>query len=370
MRTPILVLALGALLLASVAQAAEICATSTAGFEFALAVAEGNGEDDIIQLTTGTFDAPAGGFEYSAGATENFDLTISGGWSEFFGNPCGQQLEGSPASTINGQLLERGLDVKLHAGGDLTIRRLNFQNGFVGDPNRGAGLKVRAESGYGGVVRIERNLFFNNEAKYGGALSVTATGSGNAQVHVLNNIFTLNHGRAFVGAVELLLNGGNDSLFGARMTFVNNTVTGNTTDSTFAEATGGAWISGNVPAKYVINNNLWSNQEIDLRVASTSTSFVLRHNNIEESLFHQAPTSEAGNIAVEPEYEPCGTFICLSFVPRIGSPLVDGGTEPGMFSAWDVGNADYHGKDRIHGKTIDIGASESHALIFADRFEQ
>ena len=194
-------------------------------------------------------------------------------------------------------------------------------------------------------------------------------GSDLGQVHVVNNLFRLNRARFNYGAVELLLNGGLDQLFGARTTFINNTVVNNLVETTESDSTGGILISGSVPSKYVINNNLWGNQGLDLRVAGLSSTFSLRNNNFENSAFNQAPTSEAGNISVVPLYEPCTGLLCFNGVPHPESELFDGGLEPGMISAWSTGSFDYRGLPRSNDESIDIGAFESHARVFADRFE-
>lgn len=46
-------------------------------------------------------------FDYNA--NDGYDLTISGGWSEFFGNDCGQQISTNPFITaIDGGSTSRG----------------------------------------------------------------------------------------------------------------------------------------------------------------------------------------------------------------------------------------------------------------------
>ncbi|QKK03509.1 MAG: hypothetical protein HND55_13070 [Pseudomonadota bacterium] len=367
MRTPILVAALGAVLFFPSARAAEICATSSAGLEFALAAAAGNGESDTIRVTTGTFDTPAGGFEYLAAATENFDLTISGGWSEFFGNDCGQQLEGPPNTVLNGQLTDRILRVDLASSGDFTVSRLRFVNGFAANAARGGAMSVRADTGYSGTVSIERNQFFNNEARLGGAVESVISGTGAVQVHVINNLFRLNRARESGGAVDLSLSGGDAGPFLARLTFVNNTVVDNFSDETGVSQVGGVQLLGDVPARYIVNNNFWGNEGYDFRIFGEPT-FVLRNNNYGNAVF--GPTSsEGGNISTTPAYEPCDGFLCFSGVPLPDSALHDGGREPAMLSPWTPGAADYRGLPRINEASVDIGAYESHSRLFADRFE-
>lgn len=368
MRILICVATFVALLVAPAARPAEICATSSTGLEFALAAAAGNGESDTIRLSTGTFDTPAGGFEYVAAATENFDLTISGGWSEFFGNDCGQQLEGPPTTVLNGQLNDRILRIDLGTSGDFTVSRLRFVNGFAANAARGGAMSVRADVGYNGTIRIERNQFFNNEARLGGAVESVISGTGAVQMHIINNLFRLNRARETGGAMDLSLSGGDAGPFLARLTFVNNTVVDNFSDETGVSQVGGVQLLGDVPSRYIVNNNFWGNDGFDFRIFGEPT-FVLRNNNYANAVF--GPTSsEGGNISVEPVYEACQGFLCFSGVPLPDTLLHDGGMEPPMISPWSPGAADYRGMPRLNDQTIDIGAFESHSLIFADRFEQ
>ncbi|HSH26366.1 MAG TPA: hypothetical protein VK972_01130 [Wenzhouxiangella sp.] len=367
MRIPILVAALGALLLVPVARAAEICATSSAGLEFALAAAAGNGESDSIRLTTGTFDTPPGGFEYIAAATENFDLTISGGWSEFFGNDCGQQLEGPASTVLNGQLTDRVLLIKLADSGNFTISRLRFINGFAANAGRGGALSLRADVGYSGTVRIERNQFFNNEARLGGAIESALVGSGAVQMHVVNNLFRLNRARETGGAMDMSFTGGDAGPFLARLTFVNNTVVNNFSDETGAAQIGGVQLLGSVPSKYIVNNNFWGNDGYDFRIFGEPT-FVLRNNNYENAISGPA-SDEGGNISVEPDYESCQGFLCFSGVPLPDSALHDAGLTEAAISPWSPGPVDYRGLPRVNEASVDIGAFESHSRVFADRFE-
>jgi hypothetical protein len=368
MRNPVFFAALlAALSLAPAARSAEMCATTSAGLEFALAAAQGNGEHDTIRIAAGTYDTPSGGFEYVAAATENFDLTISGGWSDFFGNPCGQQLEGPPATTLNGQLSDRVLRIDLGTSGDFQVSRLRFTNGFAANAARGGAMSVRADPGYSGTVRIERNQFFNNEARLGGAIESSITGSGSVQMHIVNNLFRLNRAREVGGAVDLFLSGGDTGPFQARLAFINNTVVNNFSDEPVGQPIGGVQLQGDIPYKYVVNNNFWGNDGSDFRIFG-SANFTLLNNNFESGNF-AVPTVESGNISVQPAYEPCQGLLCFSGVPLPDTPLHDGGAEPPMISPWSPGAVDYRGRPRINDQTIDIGAFESHALLFRDRFE-
>ena len=73
------------------ANAAEFCATTTADLHQHLSTAENNGEADTIKLRAGNFDGESQHFKFYS--LDNENLTIIGGWTEFFGNPCGQRTE-------------------------------------------------------------------------------------------------------------------------------------------------------------------------------------------------------------------------------------------------------------------------------------
>jgi hypothetical protein len=85
MKLPFLLqLGIGSLLIASHAgSAATFCVNETTEIQDALAVAESNGEDDVIRIKTGTytytFPFVAGMFYYET--QEDFDLTLQGGWT-------------------------------------------------------------------------------------------------------------------------------------------------------------------------------------------------------------------------------------------------------------------------------------------------
>lgn len=355
------------LLLLPGARAADFCITSSAGLELALVVAQSNGESDVLRVASGTYDTINGGFEYLADAGENFDLIISGGWSEFFGNPCGQQLQGPPNTVLNGQLTDRILEIRMGTSGDFELSRIRLINGFAADAARGGALSLRAETNYSGIMRIERNQFFNSEARLGGAIESSIVGTGSVQMHVVNNLFRLNRAREVGGAMDVFFSGGDAGVFQARLSFVNNTVVNNFSNGVDAQPIGGVRLSGDVPAKYIVNNNFWGNEGDDFWIFGSST-FELKNNNFETASFGP-PTSQSGNLSVQPAYEPCQGLLCFTGVPLPGSALHDAGLAPITLPPWSAGSFDYRGLPRLNDQTIDIGAFESHALIFADRFE-
>ncbi|MFV0543615.1 MAG: hypothetical protein ACK5L8_08020 [Marinicella pacifica] len=342
--------------------ATEFCATTSAGLEFALAASEANGESDVIRIAEGAYDAPVGGFYYDS--HENYDLEISGGWSEFFGNACGQQVSPDAFGTVlDGNGTERVMTIRSGLGSDITVSNIFFLNGFVTGPGqRGGGLNVFTREGYTGDVLIENNTFISNSAKYEGALHV----SRGHRIVVRNNLFTVNHAEAG-SAVGIV----NNDAWGVY--FTNNTVYQNTTDSTHPTNAGGFYLSTSGTSSALVANNIfWNNDNFDIRSSGDGYKY-LRNNDYQS--FSGSFDEVSMNIQVAPEFES-GWF---NYTPVYNSPLVNAGRTPPPFvpipppfvSDWSVGTVDIYGDVRIQNTQIDIGAVESpHGdLIFIDGFE-
>jgi hypothetical protein len=85
---------IASLLITLNSKAAVYCVTNSAQLQSALTSAQNSNEYDLIRVAEGHYVTPDSEFKYTS--TSGWDLGISGGWTEFFGNPCGQQLSGSP----------------------------------------------------------------------------------------------------------------------------------------------------------------------------------------------------------------------------------------------------------------------------------
>jgi len=335
-------------LAASSAGATTFCATTSAEFQSALSAAQGNNEHDEIRLRSGAYTAIAGGFKYDSAADESFDVEISGGWSPFFANPCGLQLDDDPWQTVlDGDGQNRILQLFVDAEeSDVRVHRLTFIDGFV-SPGLGAGLSISYLGDAGGTVEVERNAFIANEATQSSALSV----QGATVQKVTNNLFLLNHGGSS-SAAYLTTTG----LFG--VSFTNNTVLNNTHSNsgqpTLRLAAGRA---------FVANNNFWGNDGYDVEVGNAGDR-TLYNNNYESALLHGGEI-DVGNISVEPEYQS-GLF---NFTPVRTSPLVDAGREPeGASPLWYLTELDLNASMRLVGPHVDIGAFENER-IFEDGFD-
>jgi len=338
--------------------ATDFCVTTSAGLEFALAASEANGQSDIIRIAKGFYPAPSGGFDYYS--TENFTLIISGGWSEKFGNPCGQQVSPNAFNTtLDGLSTNRIMTLRVDQDSQVRVAHLFFANGFVtGVGERGGGLHIFGSNGYSGKIIIENNAFMNNHSRHGGALSI----GGGFRIDVRNNLFSFNHTESSA-AVELVIN----DAFG--IYFNNNTIYANTTDSTMPDNAAGLYLSTSGASALMANNLFWDNDNHDIKAFGDYT--YLKFNNLES--YYGTFDVVSMNIHVLPEFEP-GFF---GFIPVYNSPLVNGGTQPIQViptpfeHGWIIGTKDLYGNPRIQNTQIDIGAVESpHGdLIFIDDFE-
>ncbi len=349
---------IAAILLATAhaAGATEFCVTNSAQLNAALILARFNGEDDVIRIAAGQYPAPVGGFIYNATVDGGDDrhLTLIGGWTEFFGNPCGQLLSESPFHTvINGGGTERPLQIRVRPNSNVTVRQLTFLNGVGGS---GAGVYVHpASPSYAAVMVFERNAFINNQSNgSGGGLFTGSTMSGLGRTLLINNLFVANHAASDYGAALVYQNGG----LGVWVT--NNTIVSNTVGT--ANRRGGLEVGGQTH-RYVYNNNIWGNQYTDLRLSgpngAPTTQLSLRNNNIGVR-DGSSPNDFGGNINADPQFGPG----LLNFTPLRGSPLVDSGRHPGGgIQVWYLTQRDLNDGQRVVGATVDIGAYENERLF-------
>jgi hypothetical protein len=325
------------------AVAATFCTTTPAQLQAALGSAAGNGEHDEVRIGAGTYDVSNVDLVYDPAAQEDFDLEISGGWTPFFQNPCGQQLAREPwQTTLDGNGQGRILRLSIDEGqADVSVRLIAFVDGLA-DPGLGGGLSI----GYGpdatGSVSVERNAFLLNAADQASALSV----QGASLQKITNNLFLLNQGAsraaAYLTTTQPL-----------GVSFTNNTVIGhahsNANQPTVAIAAGRALFA---------NNHFWDNDGYDFSAGATGDRFVY-DNNYESFLAHGGEILD-GNLSVEPEYQ--AGF--LNYTPVRDSPLVDAGREPtGSAPLWDLTEVDLRGAARLVGPHVDIGAFENETIL-------
>ena len=279
------------------ALAATYCVDDGEGLQESLQAAGFNGSDDVIRLEAGVYDtASPDGFIYSPFLSSGGgDLDISGGWN----NNCTLRVSGQ-RSTIDGELQRPGLTIDNSSTitDVVRVRYLQFIRGVASGSGQAGGLTV--EDG-GGFVEIDSNRFADNTSSHptlgaAGGLRASAVYS----LYVRNNVFVSNDADTAAvesaGAATLACN---FDLLADGARFINNTVVGNTAGSGAASDTGGIRLDGDCPWE-IANNIMWDNAGIDLELNSEGAT--LRNNDIGERGGSEAPTTDSGNVSIDPQF--------------------------------------------------------------------
>jgi len=338
-------------------QAAEFCVTNSQELHNAFDTARNNGQHDIIRIATGSY---TGGFFFSG--TENFDLTITGGFTEFLGNPCGQRTANPFATVLDGDSLDRVMDIQGFADSDIKISYLTFINGVSGDS--AGGLYFRTLQNFVGDVQVEYTAFINNEADFAAAMTISRA----RKITVRNNVFVANNSINGTGTVDLI---SNDTL---GLYFNNNTLINNTKDTSANASHAGLRIfTTGASQVFVANNVLQGNEGADIRITNGGGDAYLYNNNVGSII--GGFDIQANNINSTPVFES-GFF---NYVPRIESGEVNRGRNspfiipfPTPFHLnWTTGMTDFNGNPRVQDGKVDIGAFEAapEIPIFKNGFE-
>lgn len=314
--------------------AADFCVNSAATFQSALTTAQNNNFDDVIRVVKGTYFTPGSPFQYSSNDGRN--LQVLGGYT----NSCSSR-ELIPTNTILDGNNSNSVLSLFHTvdGGNLKVEGFTIQNGkTTSSGGSGAGLSIKGEAGFDGVVDVASNIFRFNVASgaVGGAL-VGGSSIGGGCLFI-NNLFHDNSALNF-SAGSITCNGSN-------VLVSQNTVTENTSISLH----GGLRIGG--AAKLTaVNNILWSNSGDDLIIQSNSN--VLLGNNIDDQRGGSGAGS-TGNISADPKFVSISDFHLLSNSPS-------GGTGDISDFVWFVTLpvTDLDGNPRLSENKIDMGAYQT-----------
>jgi len=353
----------------SISYAEEFCVSDRYELMQALFIAQSNNQSDVIKIKPGDYLSPANGFRYD-GESEDYDLSISGGWVDGIGvgsgTACASQLPHVFITNINGENIHRILWVSIGVNSKLSVKRLSFNKGFLGldhnELNRGAGLLVRTPPISEASILIENCTFTNNTAYTGAALYVGGLGDGGKLQVVRNNIFTKNSA-ARGSAINLL------QYNGSGIFFTNNTVVNN--DSLQIASVAGLQISTtgsptNNSEAFIANNVIWGNKVgnmiSDLGLGLSDTTRYLYNNDIGRMVDFGGTLISDGNVSIPP-------LLTNAYAPNRNSPLINKGTHPIDAENWQLGTLDIYRNNRVRGGIVDIGAVEISGAIFINGFE-
>ncbi len=338
----------------------------------ALDIARCNGEGDLISVGAGTYDADAANtFVYSAAASENFPLTISGipGGSIIDGmnNNGGMALTTFSASSddqadmvVSGLVFQNGNQLQGSGGGlavfvqdaDVTVDRCSFLSNIA--PGRGGGLAIE---GSGESVQIISNtLFLSNTSSASDGGGVGAS-SGQGSITVVNNIVAQNLAEDGNGG-GMFLNASSGNITATNNTFFNN-------DASAGNGGGlAAQVDDSESVFDIYNNIVFGNSaetngddiwtcEQGATVNLFNNDFTQYYSEALEGGFcgGTATLNQGANISDNPEFVDAAAD---DFHLQATSPAIDTG-DP---AAPSMPSTDFDGYPRPTGSAPDMGALE------------
>lgn len=364
----LLQLGFGSMLLVShTGNAATFCVNQTTELQDALAVAAGNGEDDVIRIKTGTYTyiIPFVQVMFTYDTQEDFDITLQGGWSGS-GETCQRRMLSPTATVLDGGGNKAVLWVTgaNSTSGDITIEQLTIRGGALSA--EGAGMRLGGNygsNGFDGSIVVERVYFDGNQATEGAGLYAST----NAGIRIRNSIFRANQCEVNGCAASIAIFSLDSSE--VRAVFSNNTVFGNTcSDEAGASCvTGGVIVDGLglSPRTALLNNAFAQNEGNDVDLTGGS-AVDLWYNNIIE--FAGTPASSVGNLNfINPGF--VSPILDDDFNLQADSPMRNAGYDGFLVGLPPYSNSDYAGIARVQEGRIDIGAHEFGERIFSDGFE-
>lgn len=371
MRTRCTLIVATAVLLAAAAPvaAATFDVDTVAEFQAALTTAQSNGEDDTINVYSGTYDLTAG-LTYVAAAGENYALSIVGP------SPHVTSLRAVASGFRLLQILTATAGTDTAA--NVFISGLSFRGGGDGGlwvVTDAAGIHLdqvvaeqcmAAEGGgallgsASGTVVVERSVFENNEASDRGAGLWLGTNS--SQVVIVNTILAYNFASGSTG-----VGGGMylqvDAPIPTSLVLTNNTIVENTAGL----SGGGVYYDGQGAATLEISNtivrgnhaNLGGDDGDDLWLETNGTAVGLVHDDVGDRIDLVTGFSEdlvvtdmagfwhAGLVGDDPRLD--GRYRLSE-----GSPCIDAGS----LAATGLPFEDFERQDRTFDAAPDIGADE------------
>ena len=369
-----------------ITKAATFNVSSASDLATALSTAQGNGDNDTINIQTGTY---YGNFTFTG--TDNRSLTIIGANKDttilngngndmvlYIDNTAGTHVTVQNLTFTNGDStsatgLAGGLYVATSTGsvsitncifngnhsfigggamattdsGAITISHNTFSNNSL-VPSfiyAGGGAFILTNSG---LITVENNIFTNNIGAGigGGALII----SGNGIVNCINNVFSNNQSDLDGSGVELSIDTG-------IINFINNTITNNQADN----EGGGAYLyfGDSAGTMNLYNNIIWGNTAIagdDILLEGSGTL------NLYNNDFHDMDTSDfSGTLHQGDNLDTDPSFVSTTDLHlQASSPVID----QGYNSAPSIPTLDLDGNQRIvdgdgdGNAIVDMGAYE------------
>jgi hypothetical protein len=320
------------------ADAATFCAKDALAFKIALAAAQTNDEDNVIQLGWGVFTPSAANFAYQSGAAHS--LTIDGGYyslPETAG--CAFQAMGADFTRIDGAGSKAPLYIDATAAeSSISVSHLTVQN--AASVNSVPPLHLVG----GGAVTLESVVVRTSQIDAYAA----QVGSANGQVQIRNCAFVDNSSAAPIARTILV---SANAWLTPAVVFNNNTVAANV-------GMAGALFVGSGDMA-IANNVFWNNTNTDL-LSDGSGSNTLSNNDY--GTLSGNWINDMNAMHVDPAFIAPGDFRL-----RSNSILREAGDNNAVGG---IGSSDAGGGERVVFGTVDIGAYEVPDRIFQNDFEE
>lgn len=335
-----------------------------------LSEAQADGRHNLLQVAQGTY---FGNFTYFAGADEEFDLLLIGGYDPAGTAASGARLTTEPTGTVlvgdadrdesrNGRVL----DISAGSGQSASRVRVEGFRIIYGGTEWNSDTDRYATNGLqGGGVRLQTdranfelvgNMFSDNFAYVGGAVFVASTGPGS--VLLAGNIISNN--AAFNSGAVMVTSSGSGGV-----TLLNNTIVDNWAEN---DGPGNSVLIESLTAPVDLTNNIIRGIEVIgsdialLRKGTAAFPLAVRNNNILSAELETDIAGfvlDAGNITATPLFIKQQTNAYYYF-PTDGnyrllaaSPGIDSGIQHQLLPATDP-----DGRGRVSGAAVDIGAYE------------
>ena len=321
--------------------AAEICvvAGDVTGLQAALDVAAHNNEDDVLMLQTGYFDVPSSA-QLTYYPTDQHDLTIAGGYSEFQNDPCGGLISNDARlTTIHGG---KTIHLYLPTGtGSISVRTLTIAGVF--DPTSFTAVSIAGTANTSGTVRVSNAVFSGNVSVASVAIFLASASS----ILIENSLFDNNATLSGQPSIEATVYRQDNALC---MGIVHTTFVGNISTSRNVQVENDSCMA------LLVNDIFWGNPGGDLDLASSANVA-----NVDLTDISDLDGATISNVLT------LNPLFNADYSLRDFSPLRDAGLTAGFI--FENGNFDVFGNPRIQNDRPDIGATEISDVIFAHPFD-
>jgi hypothetical protein len=339
------------LLIASVhARAATvtcIVAGDTAGLKAALAAAESDNDDNVIELQAGLYVMPMGfQLSYNASADHN-DLTIEGGYGPDMTGPCGA----APTIPDGRQTLLYGGTLYIHMAGEgsFSLQSVTVENMSSNDPVFPT-VDIGGYIDFTGDVTIRHALFLGNDSATKSAVYIFAA---KGSLVVKDSVFANNQSE---GTTESAVHMGSLSTSAASQVEILNSTFANNSST----AAAGLDVYSSLCDTIAANNIFWNSGSAAVRFEHPEWTYLW--NSDFSDLSEAANAAQATALSsLDPLFQPDLSLHDLS-------PLRDKGAPSGftfLLEPYDV-----IGNPRVYGANPEIGAFEIQDVIFANGFER